>query len=140
MYIWYHFLVSVLHLLIVVLTAEKWNFHKGLHYEVCKNILWSQTYLRISCNCTLVPYFYVNCYLVNHMKIYQEVLHTVVSPLFHNDCPNLFLKLDTHAILVLPLPICCLNLTTGIPPPKSSPNNKGSYLYLELEKKVKKYF
>ena len=61
-------------------------------------------------------------------------------PLFHNDCPNLFLKLDTHAILVLPLPICCLNLTTGIPPPKSSPNNKGAYLYLELEKEAKKYF
>ena len=96
------------------------------------------TNIPISCNCTPGPYFYVNCYLVNHMKIYQEVLYTVVSPLFHNDCPNLFLKLDTHAILVLPLPICCLNLTTGIPPPKSSPNNKGSYLYLELEKKVKK--
>ena len=96
------------------------------------------TNIPISCNCTPGPYFYVNCYLVNHMKIYQEVLHTVVSPLFHNDCPNLFLKLDTHAILVLPLPICCLNLTTGIPPPKSSPNNKGSYLYLELEKEGKK--
>ena len=96
------------------------------------------TNIPISCNCTLGPYFYVNCYLVNHMKIYQEVLYTVVSPLFHNDCPNLFLKLDTHAILVLPLPICCLNLTTGIPPPKSSPNNKGSYLYLELEKEGKK--
>ena len=98
------------------------------------------TNIPISCNCTLGPYFYVNCYLVNHMKIYQEVLYTVVSPLFHNDCPNLFLKLDTHAILVLPLPICCLNLTTGIPPPKSSPNNKGSYLYLELEKEGKKVF
>lgn len=96
------------------------------------------TNIPISCNCTPGPYFYVNCHLVNHMKIYQEVLHTVVSPLFHNDCPNLFLKLDTHAILVLPLPICCLNLTTGIPPPKSSPNNKGSYLYLELEKEGKK--
>ena len=97
------------------------------------------TNIPISCNCTPGPYFYVNCYLVNHMKIYQEVLYTVVSPLFHNDCPNLFLKLDTHAILVLPLPICCLNLTTGIPPPKSSPNNKGSYLYyLELEKEGKK--